>query len=194
MGVDPSTAAGSVLAALGLSGAAGLNAWLPLLAAAALDRAGAIELAAPFGALSSTPALIALAVMLAADFVGDKVPAVDHAVHAIGTVVHPAAGALLFTGQAGAETDLPAVVTAVAGALVAGSVHGARAAVRPVSTTGTLGVGNPVLSAVEDAASAVLTALAFLLPVVAAAAVVAAGAGLVAVARRLRRSVPRVPT
>src|SRR5918997_1264274 len=80
-----------------------------------------VDLAQPFDELSGTGALVVLGVLTAADFVGDKVPAVDHVLHAIGTVVAPASGAVLFTGQTGTETDLPAAAAAVLGAPLAGS-------------------------------------------------------------------------
>lgn len=185
--MDPSTAIGGILAAFGLSGAAGLNAWLPLLAGALLHRLDVVELAEPFETLSSTTGLVVLGVAFAADLVGDKVPAVDHVLHAIGTVVHPAAGAVAFTGPAGAETDLPAVATAAAGALVAGSLHLARATLRPLSTAGTGGLGNPVLSAGEGATSAILTVLALLAPVLAVVVLVVLVAVLVSAWRRVRR-------
>jgi hypothetical protein len=185
--VEPGTAIGGVLAALGLSGAAGLNAWLPLFAGALLQRLDVVDLAEPFGTLSSTTGLAVLAVALVADVVGDKVPAVDHVLHAIGMVVHPLAGAVAFTGAAGAETDLPAVATALAGAIVAGSLHAGRATVRPLSTAGTGGLGNPVLSLTEDAMSAILTALALLVPVLAVLVLAGLVAALVLGWRRLRR-------
>ena len=187
--MDPASAIGSVLAAVGLSGAAGLNAWLPLFAGALLDRLGVVDLGAPFGDLSTTPALVVLGVLLAADEVGDKIPAVDHVLHAAGTVVHPLAGAALFAGQAGVH--LPTWVSIAAGALVAGSLHAGRATIRPASTAATGGAGNPLLSLTEDAASAVLTALAFLVPLLAFAAV----AGLLVLmalgVRRVRRLAAR---
>ena len=63
-----------------------------------LDRAGQLQLAAPYDALATTPGLIVLGVCFVLDFVGDKVPAVDSLLHAVGSVVHPASGAILFAG------------------------------------------------------------------------------------------------
>lgn len=189
--MDTATAIGSLAAAFGLSGAAGLNAWLPLFASALLARVGAVELADPFGDLESTGALVALGALTAADFVGDKIPAVDHVLHGIGAVVAPASGAILFAGQTGLETDLPAAVAAVAGALVAGSVHVERAAVRGGSTVGTAGAANPLVSFGEDVVSAVLVAVAFLVPVLAFLSVVALLVAGFVVARRVRRSLAR---
>ena len=173
-----------VLTGLGLAGAAGLNAWLPAFAGALLTRLGVVELGEPFDELSRTPALVVLGVLTAADFVGDKVPAVDHVLHAIGTVIAPVSGTALFTG----ETDASLVVSAVAGGSTAGVIHAARAAIRPLSTTATLGVGNPVLSLLEDLGSATLVLLAFVAPVLAVLALAAlAIAGAVAWRRRRRR-------
>ena len=173
-----------VLTGLGLAGAAGLNAWLPAFAGALLTRLGVVELGEPFDELSRTPALVVLGVLTAADFVGDKVPAVDHVLHAIGTVIAPVSGTALFTG----ETDASLVVSAVAGGSTAGVIHAARAAIRPLLTAATLGVGNPVLSLLEDLGSATLVLLAFVAPVLAVLALAAlAIAGAVAWRRRRRR-------
>ena len=101
-----------------------------------------VELAQPFDDLTGTGTIVVLGVLTAADFVGDKVPAVDHVLHAVGTVVAPVSGAVLFTGQTGVNTDLPTLAAVVLGAGTAETVHAGRAAVRPLSTVGTAGVGN----------------------------------------------------
>jgi hypothetical protein len=172
-----------VLTGLGLSGAAGLNAWLPAFAGALLTRLGVVELGDPFDELSRTPALIVLGVLMTADFVGDKVPAVDHVLHLVGTVVAPVSGTVLFTG----ETDASVLVSAVAGGSTAGAIHAARAAIRPLSTAGTLGFGNPLLSLLEDLGSATLVLLAFVVPALAVLTVIALVATGVVVWRRRRR-------
>jgi hypothetical protein len=186
--MDTTTAIGSVLAAFGLSGAAGLNPWLPLFASALLHRLDVVELGAPFDDLSRTGWLVALGVLMALDFVGDKIPAVDHALHAVGTVVAPASGAVLFAGQTGIETDLPALLAILLGAVTAGSIHLGRAGARPASTAATGGLGNPVLSLAEDIASGLLTAIAFVLPVLAVVLLAGLLAVLVAGWRRFRRA------
>jgi hypothetical protein len=185
VGLD--TALGSLLAAFGLSGAAGLNAWLPLFAGALLARLDVVELAAPFDNLSSTAALVLLGTLTAADFVGDKIPVVDHVLHVLGLAVAPASGALLFTGQTGLETDLPTLAAVLLGAVTAGSVHAGRAAVRPISTAGTAGIGNPVVSLGEDLASLALVVVAFVLPVLALLLLLALVGAMVAARRRFHR-------
>ncbi|MDX6697364.1 MAG: hypothetical protein QOE65_761 [Solirubrobacteraceae bacterium] len=184
--MDATTAVGSVLAAFGLAGAAGLNAWLPLFGAALLNRLDVVDLAAPFDRFSTTTGLVVLATLTVLDLIGDKIPAVDHALHTAGTVIAPLSGAALFTGQTGAETDIPTLVTVVAGGAVAELVHLARAALRAVSTATTGGLGSPVLSSAEDATSLALTAIAFVAPFVAVIGVVAVLAAGVEFWRRRR--------
>ena len=177
----------SLCAAFGLSAAAGLNAWLPLFAGALAQRLDLVELAQPFDDLSGTGALVVLGVFTAADFVADKIPAVDHVLHVIGTVVAPASGAALFAGQTGLETDLPTLGAILLGGGTAESVHAGRAAIRPISTATTAGLGNPVLSVLEDLGSLGLTLAAFLLPVLAAVAVIALAVLIGVLWRRRRR-------
>jgi len=185
VGLD--TAAGAVFAALGLSGAAGFNAWLPLFVSALLDRLDVVDLSEPFDRFSSTAGLVVLGVLAAADFVGDKIPVVDHVLHLAGGVIAPVSGALLFAGPTADETSLPSIVALVLGALVAGSVHTARATIRPAATATTAGIANPVLSLGEDLSSGALTVLAFAAPILAAALLVALAIALIVAWRRLAR-------
>ncbi|TEA08373.1 hypothetical protein CCUG60884_00854 [Mycobacteroides salmoniphilum] len=157
----------AILGAFGLSGAAGLNAWLPLLAVGAADRFGWIELGSSYGWLSSTPALVVLAVIFVLDLVGDKIPALDSVLHAVGTFIAPASGAILFTAETSLSSNLPPAVAAILGAITAGSVHAGRTVARPFVTGTTAGVGNPVVSTAEDGTSLVLTILALALPILA---------------------------
>lgn len=182
-----SAAIGSVFAAFGLAAAAGLNAPLPVFASALLARLGVVDLGAPFDQLSETTGLIVLGVLLVVDFVGDKVPAVDHALHAVGTVAAPVAGAVLFVGETGFDTDVPDPAALATGASLAGSVHLIRAGIRPLSTVGTAGLGNPVLSLLEDATSATLTGIAFLAPLLAFLCVLGLIPAGIALWRRRRR-------
>ena len=180
----PATLSGmDVLTGLGLSGAAGLNAWLPAFAGALLTRLGVVELGEPFDRLSEDPALIALGLLTVADFVGDKIPAVDHVLHGAGTVIAPLSGTVLFTG----ETDASLIVSLLAGGSTAEAVHAARAAIRPVSTVATAGIGNPVLSLLEDLGSALLTLFAFVVPVLAVLALIAGLVLALLIWRRRRR-------
>jgi hypothetical protein len=159
--VDPVTA---VITGLGLAGAAGLNAYVPLLVVGLLGRLGVLHLSAPYDSLSDTPVLIVLGVLFAIEFLADKVPGVDSVNDVVQTVVRPAAGAVLMAGSLGIGTDLPPWVGVVAGIITAGGIHATKAAARPVVNVSTAGVGGPVVSLIEDAVSLAASLLAVLAP------------------------------
>lgn len=176
------------LTALGLATAAGLNAWIPLLATGLLSKyTGLIDLEGDWTFLEEPLVLAAIALVGVADFVGDKVPAVDHVLHAAGTVVAPVTGTVSALAATG-DLDVSSGVVAVLGLVGAEGSHATRMAVRPLSTASTGGLGNPVLSAVEDVISAVLSFLAIALPVLALLLVLALFAAALRGIRRLRRA------
>lgn len=174
-----------ILSALGLSGASGLNPWLPLLVTAGFARLGWVDLDPSWMDLSATPVLAGLAVLFLLDFAGDKVPLIDHALHAVGTVVHPVAGTIIFDAEAGG--DVSVLVSLLLGGGSAGLLHAVRAAARPTVSGATAGIGAPVMSLMEDVLSLLLVIVAFLLPVVAGVAVIALLVGGFLAARHLRR-------
>lgn len=165
--MDAAAAITQLFAGLGLSSAAGLNAYIPLLAIGILGRMGFVHLEGPYALLSTWAALGILGTLAAIDFVADKVPAIDHAVHALGAVVNPVAGAIVFGSQTHAIGHIPPAVAMAAGLVVAGGFHATRAAMRPVSTVATGGVANPFISLAEDGMAALLSFLAIFVPILA---------------------------
>ena len=163
----------SVALGIGLAACAGLRAWLPLLLAGGLARAGVIELGSSFQFISSNRALVLFAVATVIEIVGDKIPAVDHALDSMSTILRPAAGSLLAASVMWQISDpLTAVALGVAvGAPSALVPHAAKSLLRVGSTVLTGGLANPVLSFVEDAAALVLFILAVVVPVLLAAAI-----------------------
>lgn len=151
------------LTSLGLSSAAGLNAYVPLLAVGLLDRVGWLHLGPQYDWLSSPWTLGIVALIALLDFVGDKVPGIDHLLHTLGGWVNPVAGAIVFASQHGFG-DANGTLSLVAGFVVAGGFHATRTALRPVATATTAGLGNPVVSFFEDVTSVVLSALAIFAP------------------------------
>lgn len=174
---------------LALSTAAGFNAYVPLLVTGLLGRTtDLITLEAPFDRLEEPLVLGLVAAVGAADFVGDKVPAIDHILHAVGLVVAPVAGAFLALGVAPDEGLVPAIAL-VSGAVAAGATQAARASVRPISTVATGGIATPVLSLGEDGLSATLSFTAIVVPILALVLVIAVIVLLVVGIRRFRRAV-----
>mgnify|MGYP001047754780 CR=1 FL=1 len=182
----------NLFSAFGLSTAAGLNAYVPLLAVGLIARyTSLIQLSEPFDLLVHPIVLIVLAVLAILDFIGDKVPAVDHALHAVGMFIAPVAGAILFMASNSEAGAVHPMLAAICGLLLAGGAHSVRTAVRPMSTVTTGGVGNPIVSFLEDIASVVLSIVAILLPILAFIAVVAMAVMVVMLYRRFRRPTAR---
>jgi hypothetical protein len=155
-----------IFTAFGLSSSAGLNAYLPLLIVALTARfTSLINLQPPFDWLTNPWVIGLLAVLLLIEIFADKVPLVDHANDVIQTVVRPAAGAILFAANANVITDVHPALALGAGLLLAGGVHTAKATVRPVVTATTGGLGNPVVSTIEDIVALVVSVMAILLPI-----------------------------
>lgn len=161
-----------LFSSLGLSGAAGLNAYIPLLMVGILSRLGLMELAQPFDLLANPWVLGGVACIGILDFVGDKIPGIDHLLHLLGGLVNTTAGAILFASQAGVA-DLPPAMSMALGLVVAGGMHGTKAAVRPLATATTAGLGNPLVSFVEDGVSLLMSIFAVFLPILAVMMLVA---------------------
>ena len=172
--------------AIALAASAGLRAWLPLLLAGGLARAGVLDLGPTFQFLASNKALVLFAVATVIELVGDKIPAVDHALDVLATPLRPAAGALLAASVLGTVSDpLTSIVLGTAvGAPTALVPHAAKSALRAASTATTGGLANPLLSFVEDAITLVTFALAVLVPL---AVVALLGLTLYLASRWLRR-------
>ncbi|MFG1701979.1 DUF4126 domain-containing protein [Nonomuraea sp. M3C6] len=163
----------AALTGLGLSTAAGLNAYIPLLVVGVLaNLTDSVKLPDGYSWLSNWGVLAVIAVLLAAEFVLDKVPAVDSVNDAIQTVVRPAAGGVVFSAtNAAAELDRSTWMTEhpwagwLLGIVVALAVHTIKATARPMINAGTAGVGAPVVSTAEDAGSLGMSLIAVFAPV-----------------------------
>ena len=164
----------AALTGMGLSAAAGLNAYIPFLIVALIARfTDVINLPAQFAWIESGWAIGGATVLLFAEVVLDKVPVVDHLNDAIGTFIRPATGGLIFAATQAAE-DLEQSsgflqenpwIGVVAGIVISGLVHTGKAVTRPVVNTTTGGLGTPVVSAAEDGAAVTLSLVAIFLPV-----------------------------
>lgn len=156
------------LLGVGLAAATGFRTFLPLLGLglAAKFQLFGMQLADAMSWLDSTPALIALGIATAVELAADKVPAVDHALSAVGTFIRPIAGAVA-AGAAFSHFDpmVAAIAGLIIGAPTALAFHAAQAGTRVVSTGTTLGLANPFISVGEDLAAIFTTLLAMLAPV-----------------------------
>jgi hypothetical protein len=173
--------------AFGLAAAAGLNTTLPLLIVGLAARFGLLTLAGPYDALGSDVALIGLGVVALAEIAADKIPGADTVVQIIQGPVTLAAGAILFASQNSMIEEVSPGLAILVGLFTAGGVHALRAMIRPVVNLGTMGIGGPIISTVEDIGAAGLAILALLAPVIAVVALFALVAGVVLGARPIAR-------
>jgi len=164
------------LTGTGLAASAGLNAYIPLLIMGLMARfTDAIDLPGGWQWLANGWVIAILALLLAVEVVADKVPMVDHVNDVVQTVVRPTAGGIVFgagsSSQTATVTDPGSFfsshqwVPIAAGVIIALTVHGTKAATRPVVNATTAGFGAPIISTVEDFGSIVMSLLAILLPI-----------------------------
>lgn len=178
----------NIVSAFGLAGAAGLNAYIPLLIVAVLARAQVIHLQPPFDILSEWWVIGLLVALLAIEMIVDKAPGADHINDAVQTIIRPAAGAILFAANSGVITDISPALAVIVGLLTAGIVHGGKVVARPAINASTAGLGAPVVSVVEDVVSAVGAALAVLAPALFLVFLAAIGYAVYRLLRRFGRA------
>lgn len=131
-----------------LSGGAGIRATLPLFLISLfhLIDPDAVPLSPETEWLGYWFICACLLVLLIIEILADLIPAVDHALHAILTPVHPIAGAVAAAAPGyggGWATHLP---MAVVGAGLALTAHGGKSMFRATSTATTGGAMNPLAS------------------------------------------------
>lgn len=139
-----------------------------MLALGARFHINGIQLEGNFAWLHSDVAICALGLAAVVELLADKVPVVDHALDAVGTVARPAAGGLaVWAATSHADPALAGVLGLVVGAPLALGFHAAKSGGRGASSVGTVGLLNPVLSATEDFAVLVLGGVSVLAPLLA---------------------------
>ncbi len=180
----------SLLTSAGLGLGAGINAYATLLVFGLVSRwQPAIfhdELARFF---ATTPVLIVVAVLYLVEFIADKIPTVDHVWDVIHTIIRPAAGALVAWAAVSDRIPHGAVILAavIAGGAALGS-HATKATLRGASTLTTGGLGNPVLSLLEDGFAFVNAIIAIFLPWLVIVILIAVSMFFIVLYRRVRRA------
>ena len=156
----------SLLTSTGLGVGAGINAYATLLVFGLLARWQPWlfhdDLATFF---AKTPVLIVIGVLYLIEFVADKIPTVDHIWDLVHTVIRPAAGAVVAFAAVSNQIPRGAVIVAtiLAGSAALGA-HATKATVRGISTATTGGLGNPILSLIEDVLAFISAIVAIFLP------------------------------
>lgn len=179
----------SLLTAAGLGLGAGINAYATLLVFGLVARFQPAvfhdDLARFF---ATTPVLIVVGVLYLIEFVADKSPAIDHVWDIIHTLIRPVAGALVAWAAVSDRIPHGAVILAavIAGGAALGS-HATKATVRGASTLLTGGMGNPILSLIEDLFAFINALVAIFLPWLVIFTLIAITFFFLIVSRRMRR-------
>ncbi|MGL4576206.1 MAG: DUF4126 domain-containing protein [Burkholderiaceae bacterium] len=137
--------------AAGLSWASGLRLYAALFTAGILNWFGVMKLPDALQVLSNPVVLVASGVMLAVEFLVDKVPGLDSIWDSVHTFIRIPAGAVL---AAGAFADLDpvwATTAAILGGVIAGSSHLTKSGTRAAINTSPEPVSNWAASLTEDA-------------------------------------------
>ena len=162
-----------LLTGFGLATAAGLNAYIPLLALGLLSRfTDLVTLPHGWAWLENGWVMTVVAALLVIEVVADKIPALDSVNDTIQTFVRPTAGGIVFgsgtAAQTSAVTDPGAFVHSgqwipvAIGVVTALVVSLTKSTVRPAANVATAGMAAPALSTIEDVASVGLVFLAIL--------------------------------
>jgi len=195
----------ATLTGLGLASAAGLNAYIPLLAVGLLARfTDLVPLGDAWQWIEHPITLVTLAVLLVVEFAADKFPAVDSVNDVIQTVVRPTSGGIVFgagastvelseitgaaSGAATADGSGVSWIPVIAGVVVALLFHVAKAMARVVTNGVSLGCSAPLVSLFEDFVSLVTSLLAILLPLLILVLFPVMVVGGVLLVRRVRRT------
>lgn len=153
------------LTGIGLAASAGLNAYFPILVLALADRTtNFVNLPTPYDWLSSNVGLLVILLLLPLELIPDKIAKVDHISDFIHTALRPGAAALVFMAVAHQDGGFQIVWALLFGLIVGGAVHWLKASSRTAITENTRGLGNPIISLLEDALSMILAIIAIFLP------------------------------
>ncbi len=155
---------------VGLAAAAGFRVFLPLLAMGLAVRAGYVPIVESFSWISSTPALVMLAVAAIAEILAYYIPVFDNLLDGLATPTAIGAGAAMSYAVMG---DVPPMLkwtlAIIAGGGAAAATQSATTLLRGTSTVTTAGLGNHAVATGELIAAIVMSILAILMPYVALA-------------------------
>lgn len=177
-----------IMLGISLAAATGFRVFVPLLVMGLSARGGYLPLGETFAWVSTTPALIMLAVAAMAEVAAYYIPGLDNLLDSIATPVAVIAGIAV---SAAVMTDIPLMLkwtlAIIAGGGAAAITQGSTATLRGHSTAFTAGLGNHLLATGELAGAILVPLIAIIFPYV--ALVIALGVAVLAflLARRLLR-------
>jgi hypothetical protein len=159
---------------IGLAAATGFRVFMPLLMAGLAAKTGYMPLVGDnFSWITSTPALLMLAVASIAEVIAYYIPGIDNLLDAVAAPAAVVAGiGVSAAAMAGLDPMVKWTLAIIAGGGAAGLTAGATSLARGHSTALTAGLGNGIISTSEIILAVITTALAVFAPILALVAVV----------------------
>lgn len=160
---------------IGLAASCGFRVFVPLLVTSIAAYSGDVQLAHGFEWLASPEAITAFTIATVLEITGYYVPWVDNLLDTVGAPLAGIAGTILASSMI---TDVSPFLQwslgLIAGGGTAAVTHVGFATVRGASSALTGGLGNPVVSTVENVGAVVMSILAIIVPLLVIASIVVA--------------------
>ncbi|PID82369.1 MAG: hypothetical protein CSB16_01335 [Clostridiales bacterium] len=158
----------SILLGISLSAAAGFRVFVPFLFISISSKAGLIELSKGFAWMGTTPALILFLVATIVEIIAYYVPYIDNLLDMLAMPMAIIAGTILTaTFITNMSPMLKWTLAIIAGGGMSAAIHGATAVTRGTSTLMTAGIGNNIVTTLENIFSTLISIVAILSPIIA---------------------------
>jgi len=158
----------SLFIGIGLATATGFRVFLPLFFVSLASYFQWIPLQDSWNWLATLPALLVLGIAMVFEILAYYIPFVDNLMDSIAIPLSAVAGTLLFSSQFSESNDiLKWGLGIIAGGGTSATISSALSGLRAASTSTTGGLGNSVVSTVENAGATVMSFLAIFLPILA---------------------------
>ncbi len=159
----------ALCAGFSLSAACGFRIFVPLLAMALSARFAGLSIDSSFAWVTGDAAILTLSVATIAEILAYYIPLFDNLLDSIAVPGAILAGGIVSFGLLG---DMPEwlqwSVSIIGGSGAAGSVQMGTTTARTLSSAGTAGAANPIISTLENILSIIGTIMAVFLPILAA--------------------------
>ena len=180
----------SLFIGIGLATATGFRVFLPLFFVSLASYFNWIPLQDNWQWLGSMQALIALGIAMVFEILSYYIPFVDNIMDSIAIPLSAIAGTLLFSSQFAESNDIIKWgLSIIAGGGTAATVSTALSGIRLASSASTAGVGNPLVSTVENTGATVMSVVAVFVPIIAIIMVIVLMYWLFRFGKRIRQKI-----
>ncbi len=180
----------SLFIGIGLATATGFRVFLPLFFVSLASYFNWIPLQDNWQWLGSMQALIALGIAMIFEILSYYIPFVDNIMDSIAIPLSAIAGTLLFSSQFAESNDIIKWgLSIIAGGGTAATVSTALSGIRLASSASTAGVGNPLVSTVENTGATVMSVVAVFVPIIAIIMVIVLMYWLFRFGKRIRQKI-----